>query len=491
MGIFAILALIQLPEEYMNTEKVINALRNSFPYELTDDQQNAIEKISSFLIGTSGASLFLLRGYAGTGKTTLVSSLVNVLPMINKDFVLLAPTGRAAKVISLYTGKKAFTIHKKLYRLQANSEGIISFTRMINKHKNTLFVVDEASMINTRTEQDEGSLFGSKNLLDDLVEYVYSGQNCKLMLIGDDAQLPPVHMDQSPALDIKHLKAKYSLDISFATLSRVVRQSYESGILYNATLIRNKVSNPGKAFPKFKLDGFGDVKRLQGWELEEAVIDAFTGSQKEKSIIICRSNKRANLYNQQIRNRVLYFEEELSGGDYLMATRNNYFWLPESSEAGFIANGDMMELLRVKTIEECYGFRFADVSVRLIDYPDEPVLDVKLIIDSLMIDKPSLSFKDLSKLYEEISMDYSDIPEKRKRYLKIKQNEYYNALQVKFAYALTCHKSQGGQWENVFVEMGMIPNNTPDREFYRWLYTALTRATKNLYLMNFTDEFFD
>ncbi len=475
----------------MDIEKAAVAFCDALPYEPTGDQHKAIENICQFLFDRSGSSIFLLKGYAGTGKTTLVSSLVNVLPKLGCDNVLLAPTGRAAKVLSLYSGKKAFTIHKKLYRLQTNSEGMASFVMMTNKNKNTIFIVDEASMINTNIDQDSQSLFGGKNILDDLVEYVYSGQNCKLFLIGDDAQLPPVHMETSPALDRKHIKAKYGFNVFSAQLSQVVRQNLESGILNNATRIRNKLSKSGKSIPKFKLDGFGDVKRPQGWELEEAVIDSFGSNEKEKSVIICRSNKRANLFNQQIRNHVLYFEEELSSGDYLMATRNNYFWLPESSETGFIANGDMMEVLRVIKIQECYGFRFADVSVRLVDYPDEPVLELKLIIDSLHADKPSLSFKDLSGLYEEIQADYSDIPEKRKRYLKIKNNQYYNALQVKFAYALTCHKSQGGQWENVFVEPGLMPGNTPDKEFYRWLYTAVTRATKNLYLLNFSDEFFE
>ncbi len=475
----------------MNIEKAFAAFCDALPYEPTDDQQKAIENICQFIFDKSKSSIFLLKGYAGTGKTTLVSSLVKVLPQLNCDNVLLAPTGRAAKVLSLYSGKKAFTIHKKLYRLQTNSQGLASFVMMTNKHKNTLFIVDEASMINTNTDHDSQSLFGGRNILDDLVEYVYSGQNCKLFLIGDNAQLPPVHMETSPALDRKHIKAKYGFNIFSAQLSLVVRQSLESGILNNATIIRNKLAKSGKSIPKFKLDGFFDIKRPHGWELEEAVVDSFSSNEKEQSVIICRSNKRANLYNQHIRNHVLFFEEEISSGDYLMATRNNYFWLPKSSDAGFIANGDIMEVLRVIKTDECYGFRFADVSVRLVDYPDEPVTELKLIIDSLHSDKPSLSFKDLSKLYEEIQAEYSNIPEKRKRYLKIKNNQYYNALQVKFAYALTCHKSQGGQWENVFIEPGLIPGTNPDKEFYRWLYTAVTRATKNLYLINFADEFFE
>ncbi len=474
----------------MNIQKASSAFLKAFPYTPTIDQQSAIEKLSMFLLDNADNALFMLKGYAGTGKTTLVGSLVKVLPSLKLDFVLLAPTGRAAKVLSLYSGKKAYTIHKKIYRLHTGAEGIISFVRTANKHKNTVFIVDEASMINTRVENDNLSLFGNRNILDDLIEYVYNGKNCRMLLLGDDAQLPPVHDDKSLALDEKYLKSKYSLKIYPSTLSQVVRQSLESGILYNATIIRNLLSKSGKSTPKFKLDGFNDIKRAQGWELEDAVVSSFSSSEKDKSVIICRSNKRANLYNQQIRNRVLYFEEELSSGDYLMATKNNYFWLPESSEAGFIANGDMMEVVRVIKTEECYGFRFADVSVRLIDYPDEPILELKLIIDSLHIDKPSLSFKDLNKLYQEIQKDYSDIPEKRKRYLKTKKNRYYNALQVKFAYALTCHKSQGGQWETVFVEQSLVPGKEPDKEFYRWLYTAATRATKNLFLISFSDEFF-
>ncbi len=478
------------PKKNMNTKKASSAFCKALPYTPTDDQLKAIEKLSLFLFDSSEAPLFVLKGYAGTGKTTLVSSLVKVLPLLNLDFVLLAPTGRAAKVLSLYSGKKAFTIHKKIYRLRTNNEGLASFVRTNNKHKNTVFIVDEASMINAGTENQEQNLFGSNNLLDDLVEYVYSGNNCKMLLLGDDAQLPPVHYDKSPALDEKYLKTKYSIKLYSAQLTQVVRQSLESGILYNATLIRNKLNKTRQSIPVFKLNGFDDIKRIQGWELEDTVVSSFSSNEKEKSIIICRSNKRANLYNQQIRNRILFFEEELSSGDYLMATKNNYFWLPESSEAGFIANGDMMEVLRVVKTEECYGFRFADVSVRLLDYPDEPVLELKIIVDSLHVDKPSLSFNDLRKLYEEIQNDYSDIPDKRKRYLKTKNNEYYNALQVKFAYALTCHKSQGGQWKNVFVEQSLIPGKNPDKEFFRWLYTAATRATNNLYLISFSDQFF-
>ncbi len=474
----------------MNIESAITAFQSALPYTPTNDQEQAIEKLCRFIFDKSGSTLFLLKGYAGTGKTTLVSSLVKVLPMLDFDFVLLAPTGRAAKVLSLYSGNKAFTIHKKIYRLHASNEGFVSLVLMNNRHRNTLFIIDEASMISTKTDNEDQSLFGEKNILDDLIEYVYSGSNCKMLLIGDNAQLPPVSVDKSPALDEEYIKTKYSLKLFTAQLSHVVRQSLESGVLYNATIIRNKLGKTGKSVPKFKLAGFDDVKRLQGWELEEAVVNSFSSNEKEKSVIICRSNKKANLYNREIRNRVLFFEEELSSGDYLMATRNNYFWLPESSDAGFIANGDMMEVLRVIKNEECYGFRFADVSVRLLDYPDEPVLELKLIIDSLYIDKPSLSFKDLNKLYEEIQKDYSDIPEKRKRYLKIKRSKYYNALQVKFAYALTCHKSQGGQWENVFVEQGLTPATPPGKEYYKWLYTAVTRSTKNLYLINFSDEFF-
>lgn len=474
----------------MNIQKVSDAFCKSLPYKPTKDQENAIEMLAEFLFDNSGHSVFLLKGYAGTGKTTLVSSLVKILPSFNIDFILLAPTGRAAKVLSLYSGEKAFTIHKKIYRLSSGNDGITSFVRAQNRHKNTLFVVDEASMINTKEEQNEQNLFESNNVFEDLVDYVYNGNNCKMLLIGDNAQLPPVGMNLSPALDEKYIKSRYSLSVTSTELNQVVRQAYESGILNNATLLRKKTDDSNKKKFKFKLSDFDDVKKPEGWELEDIVVDSFSSNERDKSVIICRSNRRANLYNQQIRNRVLFFEEELSAGDYLMATKNNYFWLPKSSDAGFIANGDMMEVLRIYNFEERYGYRFADVSVKLKDYPEEPVLELKILIDSLHVDKPSLSFKDLNKLYEEIDKDYSDIPEKRKRYLKIKNDKYYNALQVKFGYALTCHKSQGGQWENVFVEPGIIKDGSPDIEFYRWLYTAITRATKKLYLIGFSDDFF-
>ncbi len=474
----------------MNIENTISAFKQAFPHTPTEDQERAAEELCRFIFDNSDSAFFTLKGYAGTGKTTLVSSLVRILPMLDLDFILLAPTGRAAKVLSSYSGKKAFTIHKKIYRLNAGNEGVVSFTLKNNRHKNTVFIVDEASMISTKSGDGEQTLFDANNILDDLVAYVYGGNNCKLLLIGDDAQLPPVHMEKSPALDEKYLRSKYNFKIYSSQLSRVVRQSLESGVLYNATLIRNKLEKPGKSVMKFKLAGFDDVKSFQGWELEDAIVSSFSTNEKGRSVIICRSNKRANLYNREIRNRVLFFEEELSSGDQLMATKNNYFWLPETSDAGFIANGDMMEVMRVKKTEKCYGFRFADLSVKLTDYPDQPVVELKIIIDSLHIDKPSLSFQDLKKLYEEIEKDYSDIPDKRKRYIKTKRNPYYNALQAKFAYAITCHKSQGGQWENVFVEQAPIYPSPPGKEYYRWLYTAVTRATKNLYLIGFSDEFF-
>jgi exodeoxyribonuclease V len=473
----------------MKEKSLSQILIQEFPYNPTNDQVTLLEYLADFIINGEDNSLFIIKGYAGTGKTTVVSNLVKVLPKIKAKTVLLAPTGRAAKVMASYSDDKAYTIHKKIYRVNAGKDGIPGLKLMDNKHKNTFFLVDEASMISA-SGYDKGELFASRNLLDDLIHYVYSGDNCRLILIGDTAQLPPVKSTESPALNSEFMKSSYNLTIWASELKEVVRQAQDSGILYNATLLRKMLLQNTSSFPSLDLQGYDDIKRLEGQEVGDAIASAYSYRQCEDSVIVCRSNKRANLFNKNIRNRILQREEEISAGDLMMVVKNNYFWLPQSSQIGFIANGDIMELTRIRKIEELYDFRFADVTVRLLDYPDEPEIDVVIMLDTIYADAPSLTYQQSGHLYDQVALDYADCTNKRIKLTKIKSNPYFNALQVKFAYSLTCHKAQGGQWKNVFVEMGYIPDNRPDIEYLRWLYTAFTRATDNLYLIGFSDDFF-
>ncbi len=475
----------------MQKQLLIEAIHNNFAYKPTADQALLINKLADFLTSKATESLFLLKGYAGTGKTSLVSSLVNVLPIMDAEAILLAPTGRAAKVLAAYSGKKAYTIHKKIYRIQSSNDGSTQIVLRQNKHKHAFFIVDEASMISWRTETAQSSLFGSNNLLDDLMQFVYNRHNCKLILIGDTAQLPPVHSVESPALNKAFLEKRYHINISEYELKEVVRQAEDSGILYNATRVREMLRAQKTGFPGLNLTGFSDIVRVQGQEAAEQVEDAFLSSGREETLMICRSNKRANMYNSHIRQRVLFMEDEINAGELLMVVKNNYFWLPEQSEAGFIANGDIIELKRILRTETLYGFRFADVSARMLDYPGEPDMEVKLLLDTLLSEGPALPQQEAQKLYEEVANDYQHIPNKRTRMAHIRNNPYLNALQVKYAYAMTCHKAQGGQWKHVFVEMGYIPGKKPDTEYLRWLYTALTRGTEKLFLLNFNDDFFE
>ena len=475
----------------MDLSKVIAMLRKEFPYEPTDGQDKLLGELAVFLTLSwkQSNALFILRGYAGTGKTTVVQALADVLPLIGKKTTLLAPTGRAAKVLASYTKKQANTIHRKIYFARTNKDGLIDLKLQTNYHKHTLFIVDEASMIQ-HVMSAEGALFSSRNLLDDLFKYVYSGENCRMLFIGDAAQLPPVGLDYSPALDHEFLTRSYHLSIDTFELTEVVRQAKESGILVNATLVRKQIQLKKSEFPMFSIEGFKDITRLNGQDLEEALNHAYSGSQKENNVVICRSNKRANIYNREIRHRILFLEEEISSGDYLMVVKNNYYWLPEDSAAGFVANGDIVELMRIRNIEDLYGFRFADVTVRFVDYPDEKDLDVKIVLDTLMSESAALSQSDNNRLFQTVMADFEDIPSRRERLEKVKASPYFNALQVKFAYALTCHKTQGGQWDNVFIDQGYINDKMVNIEFSRWLYTAVTRATKKLYLINFEERFF-
>jgi len=429
-----------------------------------------------------------LKGFAGTGKTTLVGDIVSNLWKTTMKAVLLAPTGRAAKVMSNYSKSQAFTIHRKIYFPKKESGGGIKFVLAPNKHRDTIFIVDEASMI--PDAPSDSKLFGNGSLLDDLLMYVYSGHNCKLILIGDTAQLPPVHLQISPALDSEKLAYNYNKEVITLELDEVVRQAENSGILLNATNLRQQLQSGYLDDFKFDVNPFKDIIRLiDGYDIQEAIDNSYRENGKEETVLIVRSNKRANLYNENIRNRILYLENELAPGDYMMVVKNNYFWLKPNSEAGFIANGDIIEILEIFSIKELYGFKFAEVKVKMVDYPNQRPFETVLLLDTIRADTPSLSYEEGNRLYQEVQNDYAHEKSKYKRFLGVKNNKYFNALQVKFSYAITCHKSQGGQWNSVFVEQPYLPNGI-DREYLRWLYTAVTRAKEKLYLIGFKSDFF-
>ncbi|MEP3969640.1 MAG: AAA family ATPase, partial [Nonlabens sp.] len=458
-----------------------------FPFKPTNEQDRALEYLADFIIDKNKDRLFMLRGYAGTGKTTLTSTIVKSIWKLKMNCVLLAPTGRAAKVISNYANKQAATIHREIYYPKGQGNGGVQFTLKQNKHRNALFVVDEASMIPDVAA--ENKMFGGNgSLLDDLIEYVYSGINCKLMIIGDTAQLPPVKLDVSPALDSQLIEQRYLKEVTEIELDEVKRQSENSGILLNATTIRNHILEEDFDF-KFDVEKFTDINRLiDGHEIMDAINSAYDFHGHEETAIIVRSNKRANLYNEQIRSRILFNENELSPGDYLMVVKNNYHWLQPSSDAGFIANGDIVEVLEIFAFKNIYGFHFAEVKVRMVDYPNMKEFETVLLLDTLTSETPSLTYEESNKLYQEVRMDYLKLP-KYKQYKEIKENPFFNALQVKFSYAITCHKSQGGQWENVIIEQPYLPDG-PDKGYLRWLYTAVTRAKTNLYLIGFKNDHF-
>ncbi|MFV0310023.1 MAG: ATP-dependent RecD-like DNA helicase [Dysgonomonas sp.] len=463
----------------------LDKIKQNFPFEPTSEQATALEKIVDFLFLQKEESLFLLRGYAGTGKSSLLGALVKTMTEFKQKTVLLAPTGRAVKVFSSYSSHPAFTIHKKIYRQQKYSGDFGSFGIMDNLHKDTLFIVDEASMISNNGL--DSSVFGTGRLLDDLIHYIYSGENCRLLLIGDSAQLPPVGEDGSPALQTDVLTG-YGLEVCEAMLSQIVRQAESSGILYNATNIRNAL-NKGKteAYPKLKLKKFTDIVRISGEDLIDEISAAYDRDGLENTMIISRSNKRSNIYNQGVRNRILYREEELSAGDMLMITKNNYFWTENTEGIDFLANGEIVEVLRVRGEQELYGFRFRDVLVKSIDYDIE--LELKILMDTLHSDVAGLTRERSEELFVNVMEDYADISTRAGKMKKLKADPYYNAVQVKFAYAVTCHKAQGGEWSNVFLDLGYISEEHLGVNFYRWLYTAITRASAKLYLVNLPDEF--
>ena len=445
--------------------------------------------MARFLYDSDPRSAFLLRGYAGTGKTSLISALIQTLPSLRVSSLLLAPTGRAAKVISAYSNRPAYTIHKKIYMTVTDASGAVRTVRGINKHSYTLFIVDEASMIGLEPTSTRQSL------LEDLIDYVYDGNHCRLMLIGDSAQLPPVGQSESPALDERYLSSAFSLNVISAELTEVVRQKQLSGILAGATALRSQITSlvagDEARMPLFSPNGV-DVIRLAGEDLMETLYREYGDFALDQVVVICRSNKRANLFNQGVRNTVLFREEEVNAGDYLMVVKNNYFWLDEESSIGFIANGDIVEVLSVRNVQELYGFRFADATVRFVDYPDEEPRDCKLLLSTLYSESPSLTSDEANLLFNNVMEDYADLPTKADRLRELRANPYFNALQVKFAYALTCHKTQGGQWRTVIIDQGFLPPDMQlDREYLRWLYTAFTRATDRVYLLNFEPRFYE
>ncbi|MBT8303745.1 MAG: AAA family ATPase [Bacteroidia bacterium] len=473
----------------MKSTEFYELIREHFPFNPTVKQDIVLKELSQFILEGHKDQLYLLKGYAGTGKTTIVGTIVSQLWKAKTSAVLMAPTGRAAKVISSYSGKEAFTIHKKIYFPRKEKTGSIKFVLQPNKHRNTIFIVDEASMIPDRP--GESRLFENGSLLDDLMQFVYSGHKCKMLLIGDTAQLPPVKLDISPALDKNTLELNYNKNVIETELVEVVRQEKESGILINATNLRQSLSDAFYDTFRFDLNCFEDIVRLiDGQEIMDAINDSYNDLGKEETTIIVRSNKRANLYNQQIRERILFNENELSAGDYLMVVKNNYFWLKPTSEAGFIANGDIIEVLEIFNIKELYGFKFADVKVRMVDYPKMRAFETVLILDTISAETPSLPYEESNRLYQEVQKDFAHETSNYKKFLSVKNNRHFNALQVKFSYAITCHKSQGGQWNTVFVEQPYLPNGI-DREYLRWLYTAVTRAKEKLYLIGFKNEFFE
>jgi len=493
------------------THTAAQLLAKRFPYKPTSGQEQFFEQIGAFITHEEFEhyrDCFLLRGYAGTGKTTLVGTLIKVLPRFGYKSVLLAPTGRAAKVMSSYAKKPAQTIHRKIYRQVADpASGMLSFQRQKNYHEDTLFIVDEASMISDEAD------FGGKGLLTDLIDFVFENQGNKLLLVGDTAQLPPVGRELSPALDRGFLAAQFDMTVYEQELTEVMRQDEESGILYNATNLRTLLSGTLSPAPKavsfetllgtdsaesaaeappiqLNVRSFSDIYKMPANKLEDGIQYAYNKYGRENTVILCRSNKTAVQYNQFVRRMIDQCEEELDAGDMLMIARNNYTTLEEDSPAGFLANGEFAEVLKIRNHEEIHGFRFATVTLRLVDYEEQPDFEAKIMLDTLHSPTPSLSSEQHKALYESVQRDYFYITSKKERTEAIRRDPYLNALQVKFAYALTCHKAQGGQWSAVFVDQGYLPDGQVNQEFVRWLYTALTRATDEAFLMNFNPQFF-
>ncbi|MBR0180917.1 MAG: AAA family ATPase [Prevotella sp.] len=456
-----------------------------FGFAPTAEQSHALDVFAQFMFDRDDQVAMIMRGSAGTGKTSLAGAIVRTMRELNQKMILLAPTGRAAKVFSLNAGHAAYTIHRRIYR-QKSAGDLSGFSLNDNLNRDTLFIIDESSMISN----DSMSEFGSGCLLDDLMQFVYNGQNCRAMFIGDKAQLPPVGEEESPALMSSFISG-YGAKVYECDLNQVLRQTEGSGILWNATMIRRKVErNEDSLLPKIRFSGFADVVVVPGDELIDSLSNSYDHAGKSDTIVITRSNKRANLYNQGIRNMILFREEELSSGDQLMIVKNNYYWTslipPSEGEIqglSFLANGDMAVVRRVRNVHELYGFRFAEVEVRLPDY-DDYELKATVILDSITTEAPSLTREQNEQLFNEVMKDYADIPHKTERMSKLKVDKYYNALQVKFAYAVTCHKAQGGQWAHVYLDQGYMTDDMLTPDYIHWLYTAFTRATEKLFLVN-------
>ena len=472
----------------MNISDIASQIYAKLFYSPTNNQKKIVEAFAEYLAEGDTSSIFVLNGYAGTGKTTLVAAIVAALKNVGIRSILLAPTGRAAKVLSHYSGEKALTIHKHIYRERTNASYESKFSLNINRDKDVIYIVDEASMLSAHTASD-GVQFGSGSLLEDLVQYVRSGRNCRLVLVGDNAQLPPVGADYSPALDIAEM-SNFG-EVVYGSMDEVVRQEQDSGILFNATLVRCMLENGIYEIPKFDMD-YKDVASVGGTELLEALQDCYDRYGRDETIVITRSNKRANRYNDGIRRINLMAEEELESGDILMVAKNNYHYTEriENCPISFIANGDIARLRRLRRVEEFYGFRFATATLSFGDY-DDTEIECKVLLDTLHSESPSLTREESERLFREVEKDYLDVKSKIKRLQEIRENDYFNALQIKFAYAVTCHKAQGGQWKAVFVDRCIFGDEPMTKDMLRWLYTAMTRATERLYFVNFDERFFE
>ena len=454
----------------------------------TENQKKIIESFSDYLSEDNSSTFFVLNGYAGTGKTTIIAAIVAALKSLGIKTILLAPTGRAAKVLSQYSGEKALTIHKRIYREQTNAAYESKFSLNINRENEALFIVDEASMLSSGTNADK-TLFGSGSLLDDLIQYVRSGKRCRLMLVGDSAQLPPVGDSYSPALTPAEFLPFG--DVVYQTMDEVVRQEQTSGILFNATLVRCMLENNIFEIPHLDIQ-YDDIESVSGGEFLEKLQDCYDKYGRDETIVITRSNKRANRYNEGIRRNILFAEEEIESGDMLMVVKNNYHYTEriEDCPMSFIANGDIARLKRIRRFEELYGFRYASAVLEFDDY-DSTEIECKVLLDTINSEAPSLTYEQSQKLFYEVEKDYTDIKSKIKRFKEIRENEYFNALQVKFSYAVTCHKAQGGQWKAVFIDRFLFGDEPMTKDMLRWLYTALTRATERVFLVNFDDKFFE
>lgn len=464
----------------------LKLLQQAFLHEPTYGQQEVFQLLQKFINNTQRTrKAFLLKGYAGTGKTSMIGALTDTLKYLNIKFVLLAPTGRAAKVMANYTGKSAYTIHKHIYVREGDEDSgdELKFILKPNLAAKTIYIVDEASMVSN----DSG--IGERGLLEDLMEFIFAKKSNKILLVGDTAQLPPVKQASSPALDANVLAERFDLDLLQFELTEVVRQDLKSGILENATYLRDCIRRRNNQV-KLSLNGYQDFYRMGSDRLEDGINYAYSKFGINNTMVITRSNKTAVLYNQYIRSRIHYAEEELQVGDLLIVVRNNYIVLPEDISNGFIANGDFVEVVKIRRTEEVHGFRFADVLLKMVDEKGEPEFEAKIMLDLLGAHTASMTHEDNQKLYLSVLNDYADIRNKRERRAAVKNDKYLNALQVKFAYALTCHKSQGGQWDAVFIDQGYLTEDQLDVEFYRWLYTAITRGVKEVYLVNFNSELF-